>query len=606
MVGDTATTFLKSLPHKPGVYQMLDEAGTVIYVGKARDLKKRVSSYFRRQHESAKTAVLVQQIRDVQVTITHSENEALLLECNLIKTLKPRYNILFRDDKSYPYIYLSSADKYPRLDFYRGSKQKKGDYFGPYPSVVAVRETLQLLQKLFKVRQCKDSFFKNRTRPCLQYQIKRCSAPCVEYISPEQYQQDVDHVRLLLQGKSNEVLQRLTERMDTASQALNYEAAAIYRDQIQSLRHIQERQYVTGAKGDTDVFALVSQAGVNLLQVLHFRQGELLGNQVYMPSVPENMELNEAVESFLSQFYLTAEQHIPEAIIINCELPDAEWLATSLRQQVGHRVMVSHQVRGDRAKWLQLAVANAEQSLAGYLADAASYQQRLLELQQILALSSVPKRMECFDISHSQGEATVASCVVFDDQGPQNSEYRRFNIRGIEPGDDYAAIHQALYRRYKKRLENEQQLPDVIFIDGGKGQLGKAIEALEELGITSCKLVGVSKGPSRKAGLEQLWIAGVSSAISLPTDSPALHIIQQIRDEAHRFAILGHRRKREKRGMHSQLEDIPGIGPKRRRELLRHFGGVQAVKRASINELAKVNGISRASAEAIYNFLHGT
>jgi len=595
-------TFLAELTRRPGVYQMLDEAGKVLYVGKAKNLKNRVSSYFRNTGLSIKTQSLMGKAKDVQVTVTGSETEALLLEQNLIKSLKPPYNILLRDDKSYPFIFLTDKDNYPALGLHRGAKRKNVRYFGPFPNVSAVRETLSLLQKSFKVRQCDESHFKNRSRPCLQYQIERCKAPCVEYISEQDYAEDVRHTRMFLEGKDREIITELTVQMEKASETLDFEKAAELRDQVIQLRRVQEQQYVSGHSGDVDVVAgLVSPMGI-CVQVLFIRGGRILGSRSYYPKVNMVNDLSELLGGFIPQFYLagSSQHQIPKEIILNAELEDEVMIREALEQTVNRKVLFTSKVRGDRARWLQLAVNNAEQNLQGRHASNMDYAGRLNAVQAALSLDDIPKRMECFDISHSSGESTVASCVVFDENGPLKADYRRFNITGITGGDDYAAMQQALKRRYKRLKAGEGKLPDILFIDGGKGQLRMAEDALAGLEINEVLLVGVAKGVTRKAGLESLYMAGRSDEIVLPPDSPALHLIQHIRDEAHRFAITSHRQARGKTRRTSPLESIPGVGPKRRRELLTFFGGIQEIERASAEEIAKVPGISKIMAEEIY------
>lgn len=600
--------FLSTLTSRPGVYRMLDVDGTIIYVGKAKNLKRRVSSYFSRHDNSPKTRVMVSQIRDIEVTVTNTENEALILENNLIKAHRPRYNILLRDDKSYPYIYLS-GDDFPRLSFHRGSRSKKGRYFGPFPSSSAVRESLNLLQKLFPVRQCEDSFYRNRTRPCLQYQIKRCSAPCVDYIDKETYQQDVRHAVMFLEGKNNAIIDELVRRMEQASEALEFELAARYRDQIANLRRIQEKQYVMGEEGgNLDVIAAVEQSGVGCVQVFFIRNGRNLGNKTYFPSHTAESDAADLLAAFLPQYYLgggtAQERQIPTQILVNHTLPEQEVLQQVLAEQAGRRVTISSKLRGDRARWLQLATTNAEQALSTHLTNRLNIMARFEALQEALELDDLPQRIECFDISHTMGEATVASCVVFDTNGALKSDYRRFNIEDITPGDDYAAMQQALTRRFKRLKEGEGKYPDILLIDGGKGQLSQAEQVLEELQVIGVILIGVAKGPTRKPGVEQLILSGQDSPIILPADSPARHLIQQVRDEAHRFAITGHRQRRAKARRTSPLEGIPGLGPKRRQQLLRQFGGLQEVARAGVEDLAKVKGISRQLAQGIYDAFH--
>ncbi len=595
--------FLRTLTSRPGVYRMFDGDGQVLYVGKARNLKKRVSSYFRRSGLAPKTRALMKQMARVEVTVTATEAEALLLENNLIKLHHPRYNILLRDDKSYPYIYLSTDREYPRLSFHRGARKGKGRYFGPYPSSGAVRESLHLLQKMFRVRQCEDSFFANRSRPCLQYQIKRCTAPCVGLVSPEDYARDVHHTVLFLEGKSTALNAELVERMEQAAARLDYEQAAVYRDQIASLSRVQERQYVSGESGDMDIVAAAVSGGLACVQVFFIRHGVNLGNKVFFPRIPQHSTEAEVLSAFVAQYYL--EHPVPGRILLSHALPDADLIAAALARKAERKVTLSARVRGERARWLGMAVENARQALAARLGSQAGMQRRLHLLQQALELDEPPNRIECFDISHSQGEGTVASCVVFDREGPRKSDYRRFNISDITPGDDYAAMEQALLRRYTRLKKEDAALPELLLIDGGKGQLSSARKVMEELQISEILLVGVSKGPARKAGMEILHIPSQGRELDLPPDSPALHLIQQIRDEAHRFAITGHRQRRARARNVSPLEGIPGVGPRRRQQLLKHFGGIQEVARAGVEDLGKVAGISRDLAQKIYDTFHG-
>lgn len=585
---------------------MLDDAGRVLYVGKAKNLRSRVASYFRTQSLSVKNASLMKRVADMQVTVTGSETEALLLEQNLIKSQKPPYNILLRDDKSYPFIFLTDADSFPAIGKHRGARKKSVSYFGPFPSGSAVRETLNLLQKSFRVRQCDDSYFRNRSRPCLQYQINRCSGPCVDLISPEAYAEDVRHTRMFLEGKSRQIIQELQKEMDSASQQLEFERAAVLRDQLVHLRRIQEQQHVAGKTGDVDVIAgLVKPIGF-CVQLLFIRGGRILGSKTYYPKVNMVASLEELLSGFIPQFYLASgSQHqVPKEIITNHPLENQEVIVQALQMAAGHRVKISQKVRGERAHWLKMAVNNADQNLLGHHAGKLDYQGRLLALQEVLSLDHVPQRMECFDVSHSSGEATVASCVVFDAGGPLSSDYRRFNVRDVKAGDDYAAMAQVIKRRYKRLKKGEAKLPDILFIDGGKGQLRMAEDVLADLEIEGVMLVGVAKGSTRKPGLESLFVAGHGGEIVLTAESPALHLIQHIRDEAHRFAISGHRHNRGKKRSSSPLEKIPGIGPKRRRELLRFFGGLQEIESASAEEIARVPSISKAMAEDIYASLH--
>ncbi len=599
-----AEAFLRTLGPQPGVYRMIDGRDQVIYVGKARNLKKRVSSYFgSKGHVEPKTRALMANTARVEVTATHTETEALLLENNLIKAHRPRYNILLRDDKSFPYIYLSTHQDFPRLAFHRGAKSRKGRYFGPYASAGAVRETLTQLQKLFRVRQCEDSFFNNRTRPCLQYQIKRCTAPCVGLVSAAEYGEDVRHASMFLQGRSEEMIEELVTRMDKAAKALEYEMASRYRDQIASLRRVQERQYISGARGDIDVIAAESGEGLAAVQVFVVRNGQSLGSRTVIPRHAAGAAPEEILRAFLPQYYLSrsASRLIPKEILLSHPVEESELIAVVLEDRAGHKVALKTRVRGERARWLEMARQNADLALKQRHADRASVRARLESLQDALSLDETPARIECFDVSHTSGEAAVASCVVFESDGPLKSDYRRFNIKSVAPGDDYGALREALSRRYRRVREEEGKLPDLILIDGGKGQLSQAISVLEELQLGDLALVGVAKGPSRKPGLEHLYINKESRPVTLSADSPALHLIQQIRDEAHRFAISGHRARRKRARGNSVLESIPGIGAKRRQRLLTEFGGLQALSRAGVEDLARVRGINRALAQAIYD-----
>ncbi len=595
--------FLKTLTTRPGVYRMLDDEGKVLYVGKAGNLRKRVSSYFRRTGLSAKTRVLVDQIVNVEVTVTRTEVEALLLESNLIKQLRPRYNVLLRDDKSYPYIYLSTHQDFPRLCLHRGARRRKGRYFGPYPSAGAVRESLHLLQKLFRVRQCEDSFFSNRSRPCLQYQIKRCTAPCVGLIAREQYAADVAHTVMFLEGRSSQVVDGLVKDMDAASVAQDYEQAAVYRDQIASLRRVQERQYISNERGDVDIVACLADKGSACVQVFYVRGGRNLGNAVFFPKVPLETAEPDVLSAFLPQYYLGKD--VPSELLLSHALQGSELIAEALSAHAGHRVALRSNVRGDRAQWIKMALNNAGLALAAHINTRKGFSGRLRSLTAALGLDETPERIECFDISHTSGESTVASCVVFGLEGPLRSDYRRFNIRDIQAGDDYGAMEQALTRRYTRLKKGEGKLPDILFIDGGKGQVSSACKALDELQVTEVRIIGVAKGPGRKPGLETLHIPGRLDAVTLTADSPALHLIQQVRDEAHRFAITGHRQRRAKTRRTSSLEQIPGVGPKRRQQLLQQLGGLREVARAGVDDLASIKGIDRRLAQQIYDAFHG-
>ncbi len=594
--------FVKTLPPRPGVYRMLDDAGHLLYVGKARSLRNRVSSYFRADTTSPKTRALVSHVAGIEVTLTRTEAEALLLENNLIKEHRPRYNVLLRDDKSYPYIYLSGGHPYPRIGFHRGARRARGRYFGPYPSAGAVRATLRELQRLFRIRPCEDSFFANRSRPCLQYQIDRCSAPCVGLITEHDYAQDVEHAVHFLEGRSNQVIEALAGRMESAAARQDYELAAKYRDQIIELRRVQERQFVSGDGGDLDVTAVANSGEVYCVTVATIRGGRQLGTRDYFPKVPPGTHRDELRAAFLAQYY--AGRKAPPEILGDGPVEEATMLERILTEDAGRRVSIRHRLRGDRARWVAMARDNAEQALAMRLAADTDHEQRLAALQEALDLDQPPARIECFDISHTMGEATVASCVVFGPEGPVKSDYRRFNIRDVTPGDDYAAIRQAVRRRYSRLKREDAVLPDVLLIDGGRGQLTQAAEAMRELQIDEVQLVGVAKGPSRRPGLEQLFLSGRDRPIILRPDSGALRLIQQVRDEAHRFAITGHRQRRGKSRRTSSLESIPGLGPKRRRELLRQFGGLRQVARADVIELARVPGISGELARRIYDSFH--
>ncbi|MCP5131125.1 MAG: excinuclease ABC subunit UvrC [Pseudomonadales bacterium] len=597
-------SFIKALTTRPGVYQMYDAEHKLLYVGKARNLKNRVGSYFRASGLTEKTMALVARIHEIQVTVTSTEVDALLLEHNLIKTQQPPYNILLRDDKSYPYIFLSSEDKYPRISLHRGAKRRKGQYFGPYPSAGAVRDSLHFLQKVFKVRQCEDSFFSNRSRPCLQHQIDRCTAPCVELVTAQEYAQQVENTTLFLSGKSQELMVRLADDMERAAAQLAYEKAAVFRDQLAQLQQVQASQGIEGVKGDLDIIAAAVGGGRACVQVIFVRGARALGSKTYYPPLRLQESPQEVLGAFIPQYYLDGVRAVPAEILTN-ELPqDSATLAQALAAQSGRQVKLRSKVRDARARWLQLALQTAETNLASHLSGRQSVLERLQALQELLGLPELPERMECFDISHSSGEATVASCVVFDQNGPRKSDYRRFNIEGITGGDDYAAMHQALERRYKRLKSGEAPMPDILFIDGGRGQVSQAKSVLEDLQVAGVEVIGVAKGVTRKAGFETLLNGTTGRECQLGADNPALHLIQQIRDEAHRFAITGHRARRDKSRQRSLLEDIAGVGAKRRRDLLRHFGSAQAVENANIEELKKVSGISATMAQQIYDHLH--
>ena len=601
-----AKALVENLSDAPGIYRMLDVQGEVLYVGKARNLRKRVASYFRKSGLTERVRLLMQQVTAVEISITHTENEALLLENNLIKSLRPRFNILLRDDKSYPYIFLSD-DKFPRLGFHRGAKHDKGRYFGPFPSAASVRESLNLLQKVFPVRQCENSFFRNRSRPCLQYQIKRCSAPCVGYIDADNYRDDVRHVAMFLDGQSRAVIQEMIAKMETTAARRDYENAARYRDRIAALRRVQERQYISSdAGGEADVIALAVGQGAACVSVTFIRNGLNLGAKHFFPKIGAAREPEEILSSFLPQYYLG--KAIPSAIYTSHAVPDRALLERAFTDQAKRKVAIAHVTRGLRRRWLKLAELNAAAALRRYLNDKLSLHRRFEALQEALKLDALPERIECFDISHTLGEATVAACVAFSPDGPLKSDYRRFNIEGVPAGDDYGAMTQALLRRYRRAVEqgadDGAKLPDLVLIDGGKGQLAAAAAALEELQVRDMRLVAVAKGRERKPGEEQVFIAGSKTALRLPNDSPALHLIQQIRDEAHRFAIAGHRQRRAKARGQSSLEQIPGIGQRRRQALLKNLGGLQEVARAGVDDLTRVPGISPELAQRIYQSFH--
>ncbi|MBD7977153.1 excinuclease ABC subunit UvrC [Serpens gallinarum] len=597
--------FLAVCSNHPGVYRMFDASAKLLYVGKAKNLKKRLSSYFRKTGLASKTAALVSRIAQIETTITANETEALLLEQTLIKEWRPPYNILLRDDKSYPYVFLSSEDLYPRLGIHRGAKKQKGRYFGPYPSAGAIRESLALLQKAFLVRQCEDSFFKNRTRPCLQYQIKRCKGPCVGLVDPVEYAEDVRRSVMFLEGRSNALTEELSTAMEQAAMQLDFERAAELRDQVAILRRVQDQQSMEGGTGDVDVVAAIINPGGACVHLISVRGGRVLGSKNFFPQVAIEEESGAVLAAFLAQYYLAnSERDLPSELIVNTQHEDFPVLLAAISELRGRDLSISYRVRGNRARWQQLAVTNAEQALTARLANRQHTAARFEALAVALELPEVPTRLECFDISHSSGEATVASCVVFGQEGAVKSDYRRYNIENVTAGDDYAAMHQALTRRFSKLKEGEGKLPDILLVDGGKGQLNMAREVLQELAVPDLLLLGVAKGVTRKPGLETLYLNDAAHEFTLPADSPALHLIQQIRDEAHRFAITGHRARRGKARRTSTLEEIPGVGPKRRRELLKHFGGLQELTRASSEEIAKVPGVSKKLAESIYDSLH--
>ncbi len=581
---------------------MYDSREQLLYVGKARNLKKRVSSYFRKTGLSLRIASMMQQVVRIEVSLTHTETEALLLESNLIKRNKPRFNILMRDDKSYPYIRLSIHEDYPGLSIHRGARKDRAQYFGPFPSAGAVREMLTLLQKTIPVRQCEDSFYRNRSRPCLQYQIRRCTAPCVQMISRGDYSRDIEQAIMFINGQKDTLTDSLTDAMEQASATQEFELAAELRDRISRVRQIQAKQYVSGKQGDFDVIVPVHEEGVTAIGVMFIRAGRSLGTRVLFPRFGLESDESEMLSSFIAQFYLN--KPAARSVILPVKPDDADLLSSALTERAGYRVRLTVVQRGDKRRWLDSVRINALDALHRRMATESNYRERLNQLVEALSLPGIPERIECIDISHTQGEATVASLVVFGSQGPLNSQYRRYNISGIEPGDDYAAIFQALHRRFRRMQEEEGSYPDLLFIDGGKGQLASACDALDELGVKGVEMIGVAKGKERKAGWERLFRPGEPVPLTLPPDSPALHLVQVIRDEAHRFAITAHRRRRAKARVTSSLQSIPGIGDKKRQALLKHFGGLQGVERAGVDDLSRVDGINRKLAERIHASLH--
>jgi excinuclease ABC subunit C len=597
-----AKAYVESLPARPGVYRMLDAQGEILYVGKARNLKSRVGSYFQASNVHPKVQALIAKTAGMEVTITNSDTEALLLEFNLIKKHRPRFNVVLRDDKSFPYLHFDTQHEFPRLNFYRGSRKEPGRYFGPYPSAGAVRETLQQLQKLFRLRNCDDTYFANRSRPCLQYQIQRCTAPCVGLISKENYARDVGAAIKVLEGRNDEVSQELGRRMEAAAERLHFEEAAQLRDQMAKLKAVQAQQIVTAdIDHDADVIAISAGNGEYCVALMFIRAGRSLGSTTFFPKAPF-AEVPEVLAAFVAQYYL--ERESPPEIIVEQEFDEMPLLEATLAQRSGHKVRIASSVRGIRARWLEMMHNNAEQALTMRSLARASIESSLEDLREAFDLEEAPNRIECFDISHTGGTDTVASCVVFGEEGPLKGDYRRFNISGIQPGDDYAAMYQALTRRYKRVRDGEITAPDVLLIDGGKGQLAEAAKVLEELGVAGVTLIGVAKGADRRPGQEQLFLLGRDTPTILAPDSRALHLIQRVRDEAHRFAITGHRRKRAKRHSQSILETIPGLGPVKRRELLKQFGGLQGILRAGIDDFVQIRGLGRDLAEVIYEHLH--
>lgn len=595
-------SYARRLPTRPGVYLMRDEAGQVLYVGKAADLRKRVSSYFDARPKIERIMRMVARVQSVEVSLTRSESEALLLENEWIKAHKPRYNILLRDDKSYPWIAITTGHEFPRIAFYRGVKDSATRYFGPYPSASSTRESISMIQKIFRLRNCEDSYFAHRSRPCLQYQIHRCTAPCVGLVSAKDYATQVSDASLFLQGKDQNIIDTLIQRMEKASARQDYEQAAAIRDQIRTLKEIQAQQYVSGATGDIDFIAVAQEQAKSCVQVVSFRAGRNLGQRSYFPSHTEQRDAAEVLDAFLGQFY---QQRLPPPLlVISNAVENQQLLQEAFSELAGRKVKMQANPRGDRRQILLLAQQNAKQSLGLRLASEANYQRQLEELQQLLGLDDLPTRIECFDISHIAGNQTVGSCVTFGSNGADKSRYRRYTLKDITPGDDYAAMRQVLQRRYEAVQKEQGELPDLLLIDGGKGQLKQAIEVMAGLGISGLPMVGIAKGAARRAGYEE-WVRPEPLTSLFPgPGSPASHLVQQVRDEAHRFAITGHRGQRNKTVSRSGLESIPGVGPKRRKGLLSHFGGLQGVKRAGIEELSSVPGINQQLAEQIYRALH--
>jgi len=603
-------SYLKNLTRQPGVYQMYDSDGKILYVGKAKNLFNRVSSYFRSSGLSPKTRALVRRIASIEVTITGSEAEALVLEQNLIKAQRPPYNIVLRDDKSYPYIFIShqsdgnDVEKFPRITLHRGTKKAKGRYFGPFPSAGAVRESLQFLQKTFRVRQCEDSVFRNRSRPCLQYQIDRCSGPCVGMVETDEYERDLHHTELFLEGRSDALHNELNQKMALASDALEFEEAALYRDKITSLRQVQKHNAVEGGSGNIDAVSCVLDAGEACIHVLFIRQGRVLGSKSYFSKDKLGQGEGGILSQFLPQFYLgKRSMDLPSETVLSHPIESSDLIAEAVSTASDKRFEINTNVRTNKAQWLAMALQTAGQNLRSRLGSQAALVKKYEALQQKLKMDEPPTRMECFDISHSSGEHPVASCVVFDASGAVKSDYRRFNLKDIKAGDDYAAMEQALTRRYSRIQKEGKSLPSLLLVDGGKGQMSKAKSVMEDLGISEILLVGVAKGTTRKPGFETLIHADGSEQV-LASDDPALHLIQQIRDEAHRFAITGHKQARDKRRRKSTLEDIPGVGAKRRKQLLNHFGGLQEIMKSNVDDLAKVQGISKTLAQEIHAALH--
>lgn len=605
---DSSTTvfdgkaFASRLPTRPGVYLMQDIEGTVLYVGKARNLHKRVASYFNARPKAERIMRMIARISAIEVSLTRTEGEALLLENEWIKSLKPRYNILLRDDKSYPWIALSTAHEFPQIAFHRGARDKKKSYFGPYPSAGSVRESINLIQKLFRLRNCEDSYFSHRNRPCLQYQIKRCTAPCVGQVSRQDYAAQVDDATLFLQGKNQQVMTRLIARMERAADTQAYESAAMFRDQINALKQMQAQQFVAASRGDIDFIAVAQEQGNSCVQLVSFRGGRNLGQRSHFPSQAQGSEPGEVLDAFLGQYY--QDRLAPAQLVLSHEVENQELLSQVFTEQAGRKVSIQAHPRGDRRHMLKLASVNALQAMKMRLASRANMAIQFEAFARLIGLDEIPESVDCFDISHTAGNQTVGACVVFDINGPLKSRYRRYNLKGITPGDDYAAMKQVLTRRYGRLQKEQGIMPGLILVDGGKGQLKQALEVLGEFGLSGIPVMGVAKGKARKAGYEE-WILPQPLRSYRPgPESPASHLVQQIRDEAHRFAITGHRGRRHKAATRSTLEKIAGIGPRRRRSLLNHFGGLQGVNKAGIEELSSVPGINRLLAEEIFRALH--
>ena len=586
----------------PGVYKMLDTDNNVIYVGKAKNLKKRVSSYFQQKNHSTRIKRMISLIKKIDITITKTEADAFLLENIQIKKFRPKFNILLRDDKSYPYIYVDTHHEYPRLSFYRGKRKKRGKFFGPYSNVYSVRDALNTLQKLFKVRQCSDSYFNNRSRPCLQYQIERCSAPCVGLINQNEYVTDINMSMKFLDGKNNEIIEILIKKMEHASNNLKYEDAANYRDQIESLKHTSERSAVSTNKGDIDIISVLIDSGLACIQVFNIRNGVNFGHKTFFPEIDETINESALLSIFIGQYYMT--KKTPKEIILNKITKDRKILEFILSKKKSSKVLITNSVRGQRQQWVEIAEKNTLASLNAKVLSKKNMFNRFQALQDVLKINFVPKKLVCFDISHTFGEETVASCVTFTTDGPEKKEYRKFNIKSTNKGDDYAAMKEALHRHFLRIKKGELEYPDICFIDGGVGQVNIALEVMDTLEISDVNIIGVSKGKARKAGEEKIIVESGKKKITLPNNSLALHLIQQIRDEAHRFAITGHRKRRDKGKFKSPLEEIPGLGPKRKQILLKHFGGLQGVLNAGEDEIKKIPGINKTLAEAIYYRFH--